>query len=539
MATPSNQTGQSPFSGQSNQGTTPDNGTPSQGGFPSFHTDAPASLPEGPAKPGTPGAASSFDENQTGAPSPAKAAPTTFSLPGFYGQGPKNFTVGEGRLARPKFRITGNIAVGFDDNVLQTPTHALGVPDQKVKVLVDAGSPATTKEVRIPSGDPAIPDTFLEVPVAAVAPKFRTTTIPGTPPPERIGSWITRTDATWDIQFASRRTLFTFDLTGGVDYYWNRPGKKSEYNGNLSLIYLRKISGRAQFTATINTSYQVQPDFSQVNSPTNDNRGAYLTANAKADFSYRLTPRISSVTSISYDTVKYEESDQQGGDYAATTFGTELRYLFSPRFTMVGELRYRTDSHDQQPQSDTDTYYFLLGGDFTLSRRFMATVRIGETVQTFKEGGGKASSPYLETTLNYQFARGSFLQWNVRYGYEEPGIPNARLLVARTGISVSQIFGPRFQVSLGVNLLRSDQTIDGAVTTAAVTNSDGTITPGTTTTGTTDNVQNTIDATLGFKYTLDRHWSLSLSYSYTTVLGPADTDDYYRQRVFLGFAYQF
>jgi len=463
-------------------------------------------------------------------------APATFSVPGFYGRGTQSFTVGEGRLARPRFRFSGNISLGYDDNVFQTPTHGGSIPTQKVQVQETAGSPAGSVQVLVPSGDPNVPDSVQTVQIPAVAPKFRTVTIPGVPEAQRIASWITKTDAKWDVQFANRRTLFTFDVGAGVDYYWNRPGKKQEYTGNLSLIYLRKLTGRAQFTAEVDASYQSQPDYSQPNTPTSSNVGSYLSGNVKADLSYRLTPRISTVTSVSYNTILYQEKTQSADNYGTTTFGTELRYLFSPRFTLGGELRYSSDAHGNSAVLDTTSFYALIGGELTLSRRFFASLRVGEVVQEFSDSGDSASSPYLEAALNYRITQQTILSFNGRYGYEEAGAANTRNMVARGGLQLTQIFTPRFQGVLSLNLLRSTSTSTAEVSdVGAATSTNSTKTHSVT----TDSVQDTIDTSLGLYYTLDRHWSLNLTYSYTMVLGPVSTADYYRQRVFLGAAYQF
>ncbi|EDY16396.1 hypothetical protein CfE428DRAFT_6113 [Chthoniobacter flavus Ellin428] len=459
-------------------------------------------------------------------------------MPGFYGRGPQSFTVGEGRLARPKFRFSGNIAVGYDDNVFQTPSHPQGVPSQKVQVVETPGTPAGSVQVVVPSGDPSIPDSVQTVQVPATAPKFRTVTIPGVPAAERIGSWITRTDAKWDVQFANRRTLFTFDLGAGVDYYWNRPGKKEDYTGVLSMVYLRKLTGRAQFTFSADASYQSQPDFSQINQPTSSNVGSYLSSNLKADLSYRLTPRFTAVTSVSYNSVWYEQQSQGADNYGTTTFGTELRYLFSPRLTLVGEMRYSSDLHTNNSSLDTRSYYLLVGGDLSLSRRFSTTLRFGEVVQDFTEGGGNSSSPYLEVSLNYRLLPQTGIAWNARYGYEEAGVANSRNLVARTGLQVTQIFTPRLQAVLNVNYLRSElQTVSSGATTTTTT----AVSPetGVASTANSNLTQDTIDASLGFYYTLDRHWSLNLTYSYTMVVSDDAALNYDRQRIFLGAAYQF
>lgn len=525
-----------------------------------------------------------------------RTPPTTFTVPGFYGRGAQQYEVGAGRLARPHFRFHSNLSTGYDDNVFQTPTHGPSTPTQIVPILVSPAVPAHTELVTVPSGDPLVPDEQVETPVPARKAKFRFQTIPGVPAAQRIASWVTRGSAGWDMQFADRRSLFTFDLDAGDSYYWNRPGKKSDYNGTTSLVYLRKLSGRAQFTFSLSAAYQSQPNFAQPNQPTSNTVGSYLTANLKADLSYRLTPRFSTVTSLSYNSLYSQQSTQRTGDYGETTFGTELRYLFSPRFTLLGEVRYSTQQHPDDATQDTNTYFVLVGGEWTLSRRFTSSLRIGNSYETYSNTGTKANSPYLEGTLDYRLARGTSLEWNARYGFENSGSANSQSRVARTGLVLTQIFSPRLQASLSVNLIHNEMSTTTEVTdTGSSSSSTGTTGTGTST-GSTSTAQaaatpvptptpapvptptpapgttpapaapaatpaptpkaqkpvvpktrkvivdssiDTIDATLGFHYTLSRHWAFNLNYTYTMSLGPQDTADYYRQQVFLGAEFQF
>ena len=183
-----------------------------------------------------------------------------FSIPGFYGRGPINFTAGEGRLARPHFRFSATVSQGYDDNPVQTPTHGFSSREQQIPVQVTAAVPATTALQLVPSGDPNIPDSLQTVIIPAVSAKFKNVTVPAVRAPVRIGSLVERVNAEMDVQFANRHSLFTLDLTGGGSYYWDRPGGKTDYDLNLAMIYLRKLSGRAQFTITVNESYQTEPE---------------------------------------------------------------------------------------------------------------------------------------------------------------------------------------------------------------------------------------------------------------------------------------
>ncbi len=513
----------SPFTGAPSA-TTP--GTP---GAPSFRTGAGAAsnLPEAfpstipglstsPTKPA--GAASAFGGPQTdeATSSRLQPAPTTFSVPGLYGQGTQVFTAGSGRLARPSFRFGGNVSMGYDDNIFQTPTRGASTRDQKVQVLVDPGTPATTKEVVVPSGDPLVPNTISTVVVPGTDPKFRTQKIPGIRAPEREGSFITRASGSFDMQLATRQTLFTFDFSGGVDYYWNRPNDPEDYNGSLALIYLRKLNGRTQFTMEAHASYQSQPDFSQVNSPTSNQVGSYITANLKADLSYRLTPRFSTVISVTYDTIYYVEKAMEQDTFDTTGAGVQLRYLVSPRWTLLGELRYSTTTHSAADALNTSSVTAIVGGELSLSRRMAATLRIGAATQTFEDSGESKTTPYGEGTLNYRLGAATSVSWNGRYGYEVASTPDTQQVVLRTGLSLNQTFSPRLQGSLGVNYVHT-----------------------TTETSLVDIAQDTIDSNLSLSYALTRRWSLSLNYTYTTLLMDDELQNYYRQRVFLGASFGF
>lgn len=442
--------------------------------------------------------------------------------------------------------------MGYDDNVLQTPTNPAVVRGQKQQVLISLGSPGISREVSVASGDPAVPDTVVIVTDPAVPPKLKTQTIPVPPPAQRIGSFVTRANVKFDTQFASRRSLFTFDLGGGVDYYWHRPDKQTEPIVNVSLIYLRRLTGRAQFTVALDASYQSQPNYSQPNTPTTSNTGSYLNTNAKADLSYRMTPRFSTVTSVGYNSTYSVEQSQQNNNYAETTFGMELRYLYSPRLTLTGELRYSSNIREFDSSLDTTSYFLLAGGELTLSRRFTASIRLGEELRTYTQGGSQTSSPYGEATLNYRLGRATTLAWNARYGLENSANTNSEVTTYRGGFTLTQIFSPRLQGSLSFNFVRSATTTTSQVpvtlsTSSETMNSNSTSPDQSSETSVSsktetveiDQITDTIDAVLAFNYRLSRRWGFNLSYSYTTQLGPEDPNDFYRQRVFFGAEYQF
>ena len=465
------------------------------------------------------GAASTFGDGQAPAKKPTDGE-ASFSIPGGYGKPAQQFTAGEGRLARPRFRYTGSVSFGYDDNVFQAPTNS-GSPDTVVTVLASPGT-AARMEVGIgPNGE------MQTVTIPGTGPTTRKIVVPGGVGQPRIGSFLTRANVGFDVQFASRKTLFTFDIRTGADLYWDRPGKDVDYTGSVALMYLRRLTPRLQFTANVGASYQTQPDLTQVNTSTRQ-AGSYLNLTSKADMTYRLTPRVSAVASASYNALRYQEPAQQSGDYGETVFGTELRYLFSPRLTLLGEVRYSLISYDMNSARDAGTVFLLLGGEVTLSRRFTTTVRLGANRRTFDQSDGSATSPYGELTLNYQLAKATLVSFNGRYGFEAPPDAQSKLVSLRSGLNLVQSFSPRLRGTLGVNYVRQ------TTTTMPVA-----VPPATGSLPEVESTTNTLDSTIGFEYNLTRNWTLNANYSYAREFGTNSFQAYYRNRVFVGAAYDF
>ena len=479
----------------------------------------------GAKKPGTgadgtaTGAASTFGDERSATKKPGEGEPT-FTIPGGYGRAAQQFTAGEGRLARPRFRYTGSVSFGYDDNVFQTPNRG-GTPDTEVTVLASPGTAARTEVGIGPNGETQT------VTIPGTDPKTRKIVIAGQPGTPRVGSFLTRANVGFDVQFASRKTFFTFDIRTGADWYWDRPGKDVDYTGSVALMYLQRLTPRVQFTANVNASYQTQPDLSQVNTSTRQ-AGSFLSFSSKGDLTYRLSPRFSVVGSLSYNAIRYSEQAQQAGDYGETVFGTELRYLFSPRLTLLGEVRYSSTSYDMVSRRDAHTLYLLLGGEVTLSRRFTSTLRVGANVRSFDQGGNSATSPYGELTLNYLLAKATVIRLNGRYGFEEPPDAQSKLLSLRAGLSLVQSFSPRLHGSLGVNYVRQTTTS----TPLAVAPAKGTLPQ-------VETSINTVDSTIGFDYNVTRNWTLNANYSYTREAGSIAQREYYRNRIFVGAAYDF
>ena len=143
---------------------------------------------------------------------------------------------------------------------------------------------------------------------------------------------------------------------------------------------------------------------------------------------------------------------------------------FPPESRFWGNCATARRLHDLDPAQDTTSTFLLIGGEITLTRRFNASLRVGQSNRSYTESGAKSSSPHVEGTLAYRLARGTVIQWNARYGFEESGVADNETTVARTGLDLTQIFSPRLSASLALNLVHTQNT---ATTEVLVTEDTG------------------------------------------------------------------
>ncbi len=505
-------------SGSGNAPASADEGATSAFGAPSGGTPAPAEAPTPPPSqtiPGTEPAPRAGAGASPGGEAPPSEPATTFTLPGNFGRPSESFTVGQGRLARPRFRFTGAFAVGFDDNIFGTPTKQQEFPARTVVVR-----PEQIVQVRDPSRDQVV----FNGPIRTVIPGFReerlpelTQEIPGGRTEPRQSSIVARTNVGMEIQFASRRTLFTLDSRLGAEYTAARDREPTQYFGSLGLRFVHKLAPRLQWNASIDGTYTQQPDFSRSNTPTNVTAGSYLNLIARTGLEYRWTPRLTTAASVAYQTLTYSDSSEQGGDFSGFTYSLEGRYLISPRLTVLGEARFASTSYANDFARDSTTAFYLAGANWIITNRLNSSARAGFAIRG-SESGGNSVSPYLELNIGYRLSRGSLLQWNTQYGFEEPGDSNSEVVTFRNGLSYIQYFTPRLRAVAGGNLLYSTTTnklTDDSITQVA------------------------FDLNLGLEYNINRRWTFTSTYSFTTVFSDNEFADYYRNRLFLGFQFAF
>jgi hypothetical protein len=420
-----------------------------------------------------------------------EAPDPVFSVPPIYGYAPAVFGRGGARTGRNRWTLNGAVSMGYDDNVFLTPTHGEAVP-------------AVFRDLPV-----NVPGKGTEIQRVLISPEV--------PAPERQGSLVGMGGVGGNFQILGRRTLFTID--GGINWthYWDRPGADpDDYNGRMAWSFAYRLTPRLQISAQFNGAYLSQPDFTRINTPLGQAGGEYFSGNSKVDLSYRWTPRLSTVFSVSQNALRFQEKAAQTGDYDEWIVGGQIRYLLSPMWSFVAEGRYGSIFYDAAPDRDSNTQYLLVGSDFQLSPRMSGTVRVGEAVREFDQSGESSGAPYGEGTVVYRLAPGSKVELRSRYGFEEPQAANQELLSWRTSGSYLQILSSRASLSLGMSYLRQVQT-----------------------TGAVEQISQSFEGSLRVQYYVTRRFSVNANYISTHFDAVGRTQDYYRNRLFLGGEYEF
>ncbi len=452
-----------------------------------------------------------------------------FTAPGRYGGTQQIFDTSQGRFTRPRYRYGVSFSMGFDDNTQQTPDDGGGFPGQEFVQVIPA-QPEISQTVTEQQFVGLRPFNSKFVPV------FRTVNrkvvlrpaspeqeivqvIPGIPATERNASVTSGLTANVDIQWATSRSLFTFDLRAGADYYWNRTTDPLDYNGSMSLVYVRRFGPRIQFSANASASYSSQPDYSNLNAAQTSS-GTYFTGTSKFDLEYKWSSRFSTDTSLGLTSTNYLEGTRTGSSYWEATLGNEFRHRFSPRITSVVEARYAALRYYETDTSNSNTAFVLVGADLRLSPRFRGNIRLGESLRSFQASGITKSTPYGEMSVNYQRSRRDQFSASLRYGFEAAAA-TAESTVLRSSLGYAHAFSPRLNSQCSLNYVRT---------------SSDTGSPGGSATSTTSEVY---DSSLVLSYLFSRRLTFSARYSFTLSAGDFATQNYDRSRFFLTGEYNF
>ena len=341
------------------------------------------------------------------------------------------------------------------------------------------------------------------------------------------GSVFARENVVLTYARPSERTQVSLIGVGRFSQYFDVSGV-NETSGNVTLSLTHDFSSRLSFYASVFGTYQNQPNFQSNVGPQNVVSPFFDTVDIFS-LTYHWSSRLSLVTSYTFERVQYFSSsngNSQNGvqntlaqNRIQNTFSEELQFNLTGRTVLVGEYRFEAIDYDTAPLNST-TNFLLAGINHNLTEHLMVHLRGGESFRSL-ENEGNMASPYFEGTLSYKRSNHS-LNWTTSYGYESPTATGATTTKTwRTDLSLTYDLTSRLSSTTGVYYHHDD-------------NSGGTGT-GTSSTGT----QNSLDLTLGLRYTVNKHFTLNLDYNHTMQSSSGSTPGYSRNRYSGGVTYTY
>ena len=311
-----------------------------------------------------------------------------------------------------------------------------------------------------------------------------------------------------------------------------------------------KVTLRLTLDFSTSSFYGAQPDLSSALSSTR-RLGNYIRSENRLSAHYKLSPRLSSVTSFSLNALEYESSAASGNNRLEPAFSQQLRYLWQPTTTVSGA--YRISLNDAQGGGGQSTTQSLVAGlQQSFSPRFQAGLHSGVQFRSGNNGG--QTSPYVETTLRYELpaqggyglarlgrtlsrqpANGTYIIWTTRYSIEESDVQtSAGRETFRTNLLLNYAMTARISAGLGLSYSHGDNGTSNQISSRALGGS---------------STETTFDITPSVRYAITQRCAVNVGYNYTDVSGRGSNStalnplqsfgSYTRNRYFAGITLSF
>jgi hypothetical protein len=318
---------------------------------------------------------------------------------------------------------------------------------------------------------------------------------------------------------------------------YNRPGERTELSllavgrfaqffdigtddkdGNVTASLTHNFTTRLSFRAYIYAAYQTEPDFQADVGPENV-RVPHFVTNDTLSVTYRWLPRVATVTSYTFQRIKYESSSPVGlaQDRSQNTFAEGLQFSLTRRTNLVGEYRFLAVDYDTSPR-DSTTHFALAGLDHRLTEHLTINVLGGESFRSL-EADGDTIDPYIAATLAYEGGNHS-VNWTTSYGVAQSTTATASGATRiRTGLNVAYDLTSRINSRAGVYYNHSENQGPSGTSSGGP--------------------QDALQFTLGLKYTINKHFALHVDYRYTAQSSSGATAGYSRNQYFAGLTYTY
>jgi hypothetical protein len=309
------------------------------------------------------------------------------------------------------------------------------------------------------------------------------------------------------------RTQFLVLGIGRFDQYFNV--NRNDVDGNVTMSLTHNFSTRLSFYASIFAAYQTAPNFQSNVGPENVISDHFYTTDIFS-LTYHWSSRFSMITSYTFNRVKYAQASiGNSQDRVENTFSEQLQFSLTRRTQLVGEYRFETVNYDTAP-TDSTTHSLLAGINHNLTEHLIIHARAGESFRSL-ENDGTTASPYLESVVDYTSSNHT-LSWTSSYGFENPtaaGVTTTKTW--RTGLRLTYDLTSRLSSTAGV-YYHHDENTGGTGSTGS---------------------QDSFDLNLALRYFINKHFTLNLDYSHTTLGSMVSTPGYSQNRWSGGVTYTY
>ena len=298
-----------------------------------------------------------------------------------------------------------------------------------------------------------------------------------------------------------------------------------------------RFTTRLSFNAEIYGAYQTEPDFQSNVGPTNV-RAPHFDTNDVFSLTYHWLPRLATVTSYTFQRIKYESSSVSSSPSSAAigaaqdrfqnTLAERLQYSLTSRTSLTGEYRYEVIVYDTASSRDATIHFALAGLEHHLTEHLAINVLGGPSFRFFKNDGSTIN-PYAEVKVVYQGSNHS-LNWTTSYGVEQPSqTVAAGATTLRSGLNLTYDLTSRIKLNAGANYHHEENQAAGTGGTVG---------------NTSTSAQDSLNLTLGLKYTINKHFKAHVNYEFTNESGGGGTSSggtsgFSRNRYSAGFTYTY
>jgi hypothetical protein len=300
---------------------------------------------------------------------------------------------------------------------------------------------------------------------------------------------------------------------GSFDQYFDVSRNDVDLNVTMSLTH--DFSTRLSFYASVFAAYQSQPNFQSNVGPENVISDHFYTTDIFS-LTYHWFPRFSLITSYTFNRVYYPQASiGNSQNLVDNTLGEKFEFSLTRRSQLVGEYRFETITYDTAP-TDSTNHLILAGINHNLTEHLIVHARAGESFRSL-ENDGTTASPYLESVVEYTSSNHT-LSWTSSYGFENPtaaGVTTTKTW--RTGLRLTYDLTSRLSSTAGV-YYHHDENTGGTGSTGS---------------------QDSFDLNLALRYFINKHFTLNLDYSHTTLGSMGSTPGYSQNRWSGGVTYTY